>query len=461
MLTKRYDIFLSYIREDSDGWCAMLYRSLADNLPTYSVFKDDEDTTIGMKWAPLLRRLVKKCRFFILVVSKDWSNPAVQKRMADPDDWVRREILTATKSKCLIIPVLVDGAPRPTGLPTDIQSVLDYNQCFRFSSGSEKWDEEITKLCAEITGEVKRRSEGDTNSRRVDGGAIIRFFYLNVRVLGHAAVGLSAVAISIFVTQETYSKLNAGVIEQTASAPCLPRPFLAPEMIVLSGGAFDMGSPMTEAERSGDERLHSVTIEPFAIGRCEVTFAEYDAFAAATKREQPDDEGWGRGRRPVINVSWDDATTYARWLSEQTGERYRLPTEAQWAYAARAGSSTPFSFGDSISPTQANYNGTFSYNGGATGEYRSQTLPVGQFSSNAFGLYDVHGNVWEWTCSIYDADYNGEEARCVDTDEDGTRVLRGGSWGDYPRRLRSANRYFIGRSNRYSDIGFRLSRALP
>lgn len=143
----------------------MLYRELADNLPTYNVFKDDEETTVGVKWAPRLQRLVKKCRFFVLLVSKDWSTPAIRKRLNDPDNWVRREILAATKSKCLIIPVLVNGAPRPTGLPSDIQSVIDENQCFNFSSGSDKWDGEIAKLCVEITGETRRRAGGGTLTR--------------------------------------------------------------------------------------------------------------------------------------------------------------------------------------------------------------------------------------------------------------------------------------------------------
>ncbi|MCP5093179.1 MAG: formylglycine-generating enzyme family protein, partial [Gammaproteobacteria bacterium] len=174
---------------------------------------------------------------------------------------------------------------------------------------------------------------------------------------------------------------------------------LGPAMVSIPGGCFEMGSPADEPERIDNERQHRVCVEPFMLSRYEVTFAEYDAFPEATKRKKPNDQGWGRGRRPVINVSWEDATAYAAWLSEETGTTYRLPTEAEWEYAARAGTTTPFHFGEQISTEQANFNGNYTYNGSAKGEYRQQTLAVGQFEANGFGLYDVHGNVREWTCS--------------------------------------------------------------
>ena len=201
----------------------------------------------------------------------------------------------------------------------------------------------------------------------------------------------------------------------------------AGDMVAIPGGCFEMGSPSSEPERAEDEFQHKVCVEAFLLGRYEVTFAEYHRYAEAKGLEKPSDEGWGRGRRPVINVSWDEATAYAQWLSEETGEAYRLPTEAEWEYAARAGTKTAFSFGETIEPTQANYDGTVAYNGGKTGEYRKQSIEVGNFVANPFGLYDVHGNVWEWTCSAYDEKYAGGEQRCA-TGGDGGRVLRGGSW---------------------------------
>jgi len=179
-----------------------------------------------------------------------------------------------------------------------------------------------------------------------------------------------------------------------------------------------MGSPEDEAQRSSDERQHEVVIaQPFALGQYPVTFAEHDRFCAATGRDKPEDECWGRGRRPVINVEWYDALAYCAWLSEQTGQTYRLPTEAEWEYACRAGTTTPFYFGATISTDQANYDGDHTYGSGRKSQNRRQTTSVGQFSANAWGLYDMHGNVWEWTDSTYDKDYGGNEQRCSDAKE--------------------------------------------
>ena len=290
-----------------------------------------------------------------------------------------------------------------------------------------------------------------------------RRFVAMLRMLLLAAVAIGLMVLSFSFSKDAYIALTAANIEETAQQVCLPQPGFAPEMMLLPGGTFMMGSPDTEPERSSDERVHEVTVKPFAIGRCEVTFAEYDAFTEATKRDKPDDAGWGRGRRPVINVSWEDATAYAAWLSQQTGKTYRLPTEAEWEYAARARAQTltPFWFGDTISPTQANYYGNVSYNGGPTGEYRGQTLEVGQFGANGFGLYDIHGNVLEWTCSAYDPDYQGGEQKCADADTGERRVLRGGSWNDDPGWLRSAIRDDYVPTARNDFVGFRLARALP
>ena len=171
-----------------------------------------------------------------------------------------------------------------------------------------------------------------------------------------------------------------------------------PLMVVIPAGRFRMGSPADEPERSDNEGpQHEVRIAaPFAMGVYAVTFEDYERFCDDTKRGKPEDKGWGRGSRPVINVSWEDAQDYCAWLSRQTGRNYRLPSEAEWEYACRAGTDTPFHFGPRITTDQANFDGNYTYNGSAKGEYRTQTVPVGSFPPNAFGLYDMHGNVWEW-----------------------------------------------------------------
>ena len=235
-----------------------------------------------------------------------------------------------------------------------------------------------------------------------------------------------------------------------------------PEMIMLPAGRFRMGSPDDEPERFDDERLHEVEVAAFAIGRTAVTFAQYDRFAKATDRELPDDAGWGRDDRPVINVSWHDAVAYADWISDQTGKPYRLPTEAEWEYAARAGTETPFWTGDGVHTDQVNYDGNDDYGdrGAKTGVYREQTVPVGSLPANPWGLHEVLGNVWEWTGSAYDQRYSGAELALVSKDRADSIALRGGSWYYKPRFVRAAFRLGNLPDFRFFNVGFRLARTL-
>ncbi|MEK8022120.1 MAG: formylglycine-generating enzyme family protein, partial [Candidatus Parabeggiatoa sp.] len=206
---------------------------------------------------------------------------------------------------------------------------------------------------------------------------------------------------------------------------------LGPEMVVIPAGTFRMGD-IQGGGYNHEQPVHEVSIKSFAMGRYEVTFAEYDKFAEATDRKKPDDQGWGRGNRPVINVSWLEVTAYAEWLSRQTGKQYRLPTEAQWEYAARAGTETKYWWGNTASHEYANYGIDNGWGGLAKGKDRwKDTSPVGSFAANPFGLYDTAGNVWEWTCSEYENAYKGKEKYCLskeDSTKDSLFVLRGGSW---------------------------------
>ena len=231
-----------------------------------------------------------------------------------------------------------------------------------------------------------------------------------------------------------------------------------PEMVALPAGDFFMGS--LESERRGDSKegpQHRVKIGyRFAIGRYPVTFADYDYFCTSTKREKPRDEGWGRGRRPVINVSWHDAQSYVAWLAEATGKSYRLPSEAEWEYGCRAGTTTRYGFGDEIIKTDAN----FCKNVGETTE-------VGTYPANAWGIHDMHGNVWEWVEDVWHDSYQGAPLDGLAwIGEDGkfssnNRVLRGGSWASYPWYCRSAGRYWYRSTIRFYILGFRVARTLP
>ena len=239
-----------------------------------------------------------------------------------------------------------------------------------------------------------------------------------------------------------------------------------PEMVVIPSGTFLMGSPDDETERGmGEGPQHRVRVTSFAIGRTAVAFAEYDRFAKASNRELPSDMGWGRGERPVINVSWADANAYAQWLSAQTGQRYRLPSEAEWECAARAGTTGPFSFDGEISPAKANYDSNYSYGGSRkdSAGFRQHTVPVGSLPANPWGLHEVHGNVWEWVEDCWHDNYGGapsDGSAWTIGGDCGRRVLRGGSWIGDPGWLRSAYRTGYTPANRSYYVGFRLAKTL-
>jgi formylglycine-generating enzyme required for sulfatase activity len=239
-----------------------------------------------------------------------------------------------------------------------------------------------------------------------------------------------------------------------------------PEMVVAPVGEFTMGSPESEPERSLDEvQVHVSIARPFAVGKFAVTFAEWDACVAnGGCSHEPGDNGWGRGKRPVTNVSWNDITEqYLPWLSRKTGETYRLLSEAEWEYVARAGTTTSFWWGSSISPKQANYNGNYVYKRrGSKGENRRRTVSVDNFKANPWGLYNVHGNVWEWTqdCANDSNAKNPGDGSARTTGDCSRTVLRGGSWNSKPEVLRSAYRDIDSIHNRDSVSGFRVVRTL-
>ncbi len=243
-----------------------------------------------------------------------------------------------------------------------------------------------------------------------------------------------------------------------------------PEMVVIPTGEFEMGSPSSEIDRYNNEPVRAVRIEKaLAIGKYEVMFHEYDRFAAATGKPLPSDHDWGRSRRPVINVNWRSAAAYAEWLSEQTGQRYRLPTEVEWEYAARAGTTTSRYWGNDPNEgcayaNAADLDGKQVFVGWTVMQCRDgyvYTAPVGSYRSNNFGLYDMAGNALEWTCSIYDKESKTPAHRCQEPDGDREMVVRGGSWSDEPRNVRSADRHRSRPEFQDYFLGFRLVRESP
>ncbi|WP_417913346.1 SUMF1/EgtB/PvdO family nonheme iron enzyme [Candidatus Electronema sp. TJ] len=226
-----------------------------------------------------------------------------------------------------------------------------------------------------------------------------------------------------------------------------------PEMLLLPGGRFRMGDIQGKGTKF-ERPVHEVELDSFAIGRYPVTFAEYDLFCEATGREKPEDKGWGRGQRPVINVNWHDAAAYCQWLSQETGQPYRLPTEAKWEYACRAGTESAWCFGDD--EAQLEDYAWYKKNSGC------KTHPVGEKNANAWGLHDMHGNVREWCADWHDADYYAVSPKDNPTgpDSGSGRVIRGGSWGYSPDVACAANRDGFAPDYRFLDLGFRVALSL-
>jgi formylglycine-generating enzyme required for sulfatase activity len=243
------------------------------------------------------------------------------------------------------------------------------------------------------------------------------------------------------------------------------------DMVSIPGGTFMIGASENEQGASSDEYpQHQVSIAPFFMSKYPITQAQYEAIAGNNPSH------FKGANRPVEQVSWDEAVEFCDRLSQKNGKHYRLPSEAEWEYACRANTTTPFHFGQTITTDLANYRGTDweyqgttypgNYGDGPKGLHRKQTTDVGSFSPNAFGLYDMHGNVWEWCADPWHENYNGapNDGRVweMDSDRDNNyRLLRGGSWTVFPQSCRSANRHWLSRDKRLNIIGFRVIVAAP
>jgi formylglycine-generating enzyme required for sulfatase activity len=281
------------------------------------------------------------------------------------------------------------------------------------------------------------------------------------RWLPAAAAALVVAAMALLYSRPT--EKPPPLPAETVPAAEAPQPSnrdcdACPEMVEVPSGSFLMGAPATDNQAEDTERpQRRVTIvKPFAISRHEITFDNWEAClqekGCAT---QPPHEGWGRGTRPVINVSWLDAQAYVRWLSAKTGRRYRLPSEAEWEYAARAGTTTRYWWGDAVGTGMANCEGC-----GSRWD-DSETAPAGSFAANPFGLMDVHGNVWEWVEDCPSPNYRAAAAdgsAVVSGRSCDERVLRGGSWDNTPPLLRSTARGWARTEARSNIAGFRVVR---
>ena len=293
-----------------------------------------------------------------------------------------------------------------------------------------------TRLLSGLEERVKEQllEIGKASGMAMNIGAIAQADFATVR----GAVLRGAPAREIRVEVKTQLK-------QAASSVEVPENF-----VLIRGGECTMGSPTYEPERQSNETQHQVRVSDFYIGKYAVTQAEWESVTGTNPSH------FKGANLPVEQVSWDDCQAFIQALNRKTGQTYRLPTEAEWEYACRAGTTTPFNTGGNLTTEQANYDGNYPYNNNRKGQYRKQTVAVDSFEPNAWGLYNMHGNVWEW-CSDWYGEY---ESGCVEnpvgSKSGSPRVIRGGGWGGPAGSCRSAYRRGSPPGNRNDGVGFRL-----
>lgn len=405
-------IFISYRRVDSRSVTRKIYDRLAQHFGHGTVFRDLDSIPAGVTFKKYIEGELRQCRILVAVIGVAWlevTDRNGQRRLDDPQDWVRLEIEWALARQIPVIPLLIDNAKMPRG--------------------------------DELPGLLKALST--RHAARVKHS-----FWLNPRDVVRL---IQDIEFHLGVSDIRPTGPNASFTEYLGQGTTL-------EMIYVPGGRFLMGSPEDESERYDWEGpQHEVSAPAFFMGKYPVTQRQWRAVAKVKVVEReltPAPSRFKGDDRPVERVSWEEAVEFCRRLSRQMGNAYRLPSEAEWEYACRAGTTTPYSFGDSITPDQASYTRTFD----------AGTTPVGNFPSNAFGLYDMHGNVFEWCQDHWNENYNSaptDNSAWLRIARGEYRVIRGGSWGSPPRYCRSAHRGRDVPEVRSFDLGFRVCCSAP
>lgn len=465
---KEPDAFLSYTRSDdlyAGGRITMFREHLERTVRAitgrpFLIFQDIDGIGLGEHWPDKLDSMLARTRFFMPMLTPSFFQSQacrheLEQFLAAEGRAGRKDLILPIY--CIETELLEDAGLRSQDtLATTIHERQRHDwRPFLFEPfDSRDVRLSLQALARKIMEASRRRATSSTGGRRAQPS-----------IESQHALPPSSEAPSI------------GQVFRDVDAPWCP------EMVVIPPGSFVMGSPENEAGREEAEgpRRRVTVDQAFALGRHPVTVGEFAAFVEETGHDPVGayvlkDNLWKldptvswrapgfeqTDRHPVVCVSHEDALTYLAWLSGKTGESYTLPTEALWEYACRAGSATPFFTGRRIDTDQANYDGNLPYGGGKVGIYRERTTKIGSFAANAFGLFDMHGNVWEWCADRWHPNYRGAPA-------DGSgwlagnsprRVLRGGSWLNNAELLRSAQRYALLAGRRYDNLGFRCARIL-
>lgn len=470
-------IFIGYRRDDTADVAGRIYDSMAQRFGRARIFKDVDNIGPGVDFGDYIKTVLPRCRVALMLIGPHWldsKDEGGRRRIDDEHDWVRIEIETALATRgVLVVPVLVNGARMPHGeeVPGSLRPLLRRNAAI--IRRDPDFHDDVERLATALRASV---NTGVLDLSKIGGSASSAGAVPRARsggrtpllIGGAIAAGLALVAVGFGASRWLPLQRQQAAEEQTATtepaaqsapedegqtqaAPAQSASTTPPEQTRVQEAARETERarpPPPSAQWFRDcaecPEMARIPGQAFAAGRYEVTFAQWDACVAAggCNGYSPTDL-WGRGNRPVIHVDWNDAQAYVRWLSQRTDRRYRLLTSAEWEYAARAGTTTNFSWGDQdpVCDENARNGANFS----ACTDLR--TRPVGSFQPNAFGLFDVHGNVREW---VEDCD----DSSCS------KRVLRGGALHYVAGALRSDFRFREDPGTRTYDVGFRVARTV-
>ena len=481
------DIFISYASEDRDRIAVIV---VALEKAGWTVFWDRK-TPVGMWSEKHIEQNLQQAACVLVV----WSNVSIDK------DWVKIEARNGLSRGCLV-PARID----PIGPPFGFDHVQFADLVgWKGDTTNTEWQELITAV-----GRLTPRKEPEPQRESTKPGPQGPLppdlsHYWRLLLKAPSASELQQLTDEVQALRKAHPtnleliKLQRRVTDfaepqatRPSASPAARRSVLAvaaalvlvgfaiaaylnfkqpsgalPDLVPIAKGCFTMGSPEGEAGRSDNEGpQHQVCLEEFRMGRHEVTFDQYDTFARATGHALPSDSSWGRGDRPVINVSWKDAQAYVQWLSNELESTCSLPNEAQWEYAARAGTIGRYALPAPTGSDNIAGRGLANCEGCGSQWDNQQTAPVGSFTPNAWDLYDMHGNVWEWAQDCWHGDYRNapSDGSARETDNGGycsRRVRRGGSWFFAPEFARSAHRNKYDPGNRYANLGFRVSCSGP
>lgn len=471
-------IFISYRRGPDSDAAARLYDQLVRHFDTDRLVFDIDAIPLGHDFHDFLDEAVGGCSALLAVIGPGWLGAV--NRLRGEDDWVRIEIAAAlARGKAVpVVPVFVNDARMPSAadLPEALAALPRRNG---IAIPHAHFNAVVRERLAPALRPLLEMAREPAPEKRAD--AFLDAFdtvsdktrYLYYR---HLATDEERATLERFGVRipDRSDEATAPPAPGTIFRDRLKDGSKGPEVVVIPSGKFMMGVTEREATQLGlldgmkaaARPTHEVAIaEAFALARYPVTFAEYDHYCTVAGLDRPPvDEGWGRGRRPAINVSWTDAVAYCDWLCAETGSRYRLPSEAEWEYACRAGTATAFSVGDKLGTDLANVKGERPGWFSSGEESRLRTVPVDYpgFAPNGFGLVQMHGNVWELCADEFAAGYEtprGQVPFREDARSEG-RVMRGGSWKFPWQFAHSAMRTIVAKGLRHDDVGFRVARAL-